>query len=573
MSKLLPTRLEPKLLTVLREGYSWADFRRDALAGIIVGIVALPLAIAFAIASGVKPEQGLYTAIVAGFLVSALGGTRVQIGGPTGAFIVIVYGIVQKYGYDGLAVATLLAGVMLVVMGFLRLGGLVKFVPFPLTVGFTTGIALIIATTQFGDLLGLTIPGKIPALFLPKLATFAHALPTTNFWAVGIAAVALAFTVFWPKVTKKVPGSLMAILATTLLVQIFHLPVSTIHSRFGDVPSHLPFPHIPTVPFDKFVELFNPAVSIALLAALESLLSAVVADGMTGRRHRSDMEIVAQGVANIVSPLFGGIPATGAIARTATNIKNGGRTPIAGIVHAFTLLVILMVAGRWAGLIPMPALGAILVVVAYNMSEWRLFLKLFRAPKGDVLVLLTSFLLTVLIDLTVAIEVGFVLSTALFMKRMAEVTEIRDITQTMAEGEDSDDPGSISRRTIPKGVEVFEIQGSFFFGAAEKFKSALQEASRKPQVLILRMRGMLSLDATGLRTIEEVHARSRREGWSLVLSGVHAQPMTALVRSGLADQIGEENLCGDIDQALVRANLIQTSRGDKKTAAQKVLGG
>lgn len=573
MSKLLPTRLEPKLLTVLREGYGWGDFRRDAIAGLIVGIVALPLAIAFAIASGVEPEKGIYTAIVAGFLVSALGGTRVQIGGPTGAFIVIVYGIVQKYGYDGLAVATLLAGVMLVAMGLLRLGGLVKFVPFPLTVGFTTGIALIIAATQVGDVLGLTIAGKVPALFLPKLATFARALPTTNFWAVGIAALALALTIFWPKVTRKVPGSLVAILLTTLLVQIFHLPVSTIHSRFGDVPAGLPYPHIPAVSFDKFVELFSPAVSIALLAALESLLSAVVADGMTGRRHRSDMEIVAQGIANIVSPLFGGIPATGAIARTATNIKNGGRTPIAGMVHAATLLVILLVAGRWAGLIPMPTLAAILLVVAYNMSEWRLFLKLFKAPKGDVLVLLTSFLLTVLIDLTVAIEVGFVLSTALFMKRMAEVTEIRDITQTLGEGEESNDPGSLSSRIVPKGVEVFEIQGSFFFGAAEKFKSALQEASHAPQVLILRMRDMVSLDATGLRAIEEVHDRARREGWNLVLSGVHAQPMVAMVRSGLADQIGEDNLCGDIDQALVRAGEVQAARREKKTSAQKVLGG
>lgn len=573
MSNLLPTRLEPKLLTVLREGYGWSDFRRDALAGLIVGIVALPLAIAFAIASGVGPERGIYTAIVAGFLVSALGGSRVQIGGPTGAFIVIVYGIVQKYGYDGLAVATLLAGSMLVAMGLLRLGALVKFVPFPLTVGFTTGIALIIATTQVGDVLGLAIAGKVPALFIPKLATFAQALPTANPWAVGVAALALLLTIFWPKVTTKLPGSLLAILVTTLLVRIFDLPVSTIHSRFGDIPSGLPFPHIPAVSFDKFVELFNPAVSIALLAALESLLSAVVADGMTGRRHRSDMEIVAQGIANIVSPLFGGIPATGAIARTATNVKNGGRTPIAGMVHAATLLLILLVAGRWAGLIPMPTLGAILLVVAYNMSEWRLFLKLFKAPKGDVLVLLASFLLTVFIDLTVAIEVGFVLSTALFMKRMAEVTEIRDITQTLSEGDDQDDPGAISRRNIPKGVEVFEIQGSFFFGATEKFKSALQEASRAPQVLILRMRDVVSLDATGLRAIEEVHNRARRESWALILSGVHAQPMVAMVRSGLADQIGEDNLCGDIDEALVRAGALQSIRREKKTSAQKALGG
>jgi len=573
MARLLPSRLEPKLFSVLREGYSWADFRRDGMAGLIVGIVALPLAIAFAIASGVKPEQGLYTAIVAGFLISALGGSRVQIGGPTGAFVVIVYGIIQKYGYDGLQVATLLAGVMLVAMGLARLGGLVKFVPFPLTVGFTSGIALIIATTQVGDVLGLTFAGKVPALFLPKLATYWSALPTTNFWALGIAAVSLVVTILWPKLTPKIPGSLVAIVLATILVQAFHLPVATIHSRFGDVPSSLPRPHLPEISFDKFVELFNPAVSIALLAALESLLSAVVADGMTGRRHRSDTEVVAQGVANIVSPLFCGIPATGAIARTATNVKNGGRTPVAGMVHAVTLLAVLLVAGRWAGLIPMPALGAILLVVSYNMSEWRLFLKLFKSPTSDVLVLLSSFLLTVLIDLTVAIEVGFILSTALFMRRMAEVTEVRDITQTLAEGDDSDDPDSISRRTVPKGIEVFEIHGSFFFGAAEKFKSALQESARTPQVLILRMRNVLSLDATGLRAIEEVHSRSRREGWSLVLSGVHAQPMTALVRSGLADQIGEDNLCDGIDPALGRAAEIQAARREKKTAAQKIIGG
>lgn len=568
MKYVLPTRLTPKFLTVLREGYRWKDFSRDALAGLIVGIVALPLAIAFAIASGVRPEQGLYTAIVAGLVVSLFGGSRVQIGGPTGAFVVIVYGIVQKYGYDGLATATLIAGVLLVAMGLARLGGLVKFVPFPLTVGFTTGIAAIIAVTQIRDVLGLSME-KVPALFLPKLSAYAQALPSLNPWALGISAAALLLTIFWPRITNKVPGSLVAIVATTLAVKFLHLPVETIGSRFGEMPSGFPLPHLPRISFDLFVDMFNPAVSIALLAALESLLSAVVADGMTGRRHRSDMEIVAQGVANIASPLFGGIPATGAIARTATNIKNGGRTPVAGIVHAITLLVILLAAGKLAALIPMATLGAILLVVSYNMSEWRLFLKLFKSPVSDVLVLLCSFLLTVLIDLTVAIEVGFVLSTALFMRRMAEVTQIRDITQTLAEGDDTTDSGAIFRRAVPKGVEVFEIQGSFFFGATEKFKSALQEANHTPQVLVLRMRDVLSLDATGLRAIEEVHSKSRREGWGLVLSGVHAQPMTAMVRSGLADQIGEVNLCGDIDDAIGRAVEIQTARKEKKIPARK----
>lgn len=576
MARLIPTRLVPKLVTVLQEGYGWPDFGRDALAGLIVGIVALPLAIAFAIASGVKPEQGIYTAVIAGFLISALGGSRVQIGGPTGAFVVIVYGIVSKYGYDGLATATLIAGVMLVLMGVLRLGGLVKFVPYPLTVGFTTGIAVIIAATQIRDILGLSMV-SVPALFLPKLKAYAIALPSVNFWTLGISAGALAITVFWPKLTKRVPGSLVAIVATTLVVQLLHLDsvhhVETIGSRFGEVPSGFPAFRLPNISFAQFTELFNPAVSIALLAALESLLSAVVADGMTGRRHRSDMEIVAQGVANIASPLFGGIPATGAIARTATNIKNGARSPVAGMVHAVVLLVILMVAGKWASLIPMGTLGAILLVVAYNMSELHMFKKLLKTPTSDVLVLLTSFLLTVLIDLTVAIEVGFLLAMALFMKRIAEVSEVREITQALNEGDGADDPGSVAKRRVPPGVEVYELHGSFFFGAADKFKTALAESSRSPKILILRMRDVVSLDATGMRAIEEMHERSLREKWSLVLSGVHAQPMTAMVRSGLADQIGMENFCGDIDEALARAQALQLEAVEKKTGAHPAMVG
>ncbi|HNY29276.1 MAG TPA: sulfate permease [Fibrobacteria bacterium] len=568
MANLIPTRLVPKLITVLKEGYGWPDLGRDALAGLIVGIVALPLAIAFAIASGVKPEQGIYTAIIAGFLISALGGSRVQVGGPTGAFVVIVYGIVAKYGYDGLAAATLMAGVMLVLMGVLRLGGLVKFVPYPLTVGFTTGIAVIIAITQVRDFLGLTME-QVPALFLPKLKAYASAMHTLNPWTVGVSLLALAITIFWPKLTKRVPGSLVAIVATTLVVQLFHLDlnqgVQTIGSRFGEVPSGFPAFRLPNISYSHFTELFNPAISIALLAALESLLSAVVADGMTGRRHRSDMEIVAQGVANIASPLFGGIPATGAIARTATNIKNGARTPVAGMVHALVLLVILLVAGKWASLIPMGTLGAILLVVAYNMSELHMFKKLLKAPRSDVLVLLTSFFLTVLIDLTVAIEVGFLLAMALFIKRISEVSEVREITLTLHEGDGDDDPDSVAKRRVPPGVEVYELFGSFFFGAADKFKSVLAESSRSPKILILRMRHMVSLDATGMRAIEEMHERSVREKWSLILSGVHAQPMTAMVRSGLADQIGMDNLCANIDVALARAVEIQAAGVEKKS--------
>ena len=414
----------PQLVTVLKEGYGWKLFRDDALAGLIVGIVALPLAIAFAIASGVTPSQGLVTAIVAGFLISVLGGSRVQIGGPTGAFVVLVYAIVQKHGMDGLMIATFLAGAMLVAMGFLRLGGLVKFVPYPLTVGFTTGIAVIIATTQIPDFFGLTLSSK-DAHFLGRISACVQAFHTISPWATLVAAGSLVICIFWSRITPKVPGSLVAIIFATVAVKLFELPVETIGSRFGEVASSLPRPHLPNLSLDLVVAMFNPALSIALLAALESLLSAVVADGMTGRRHRSDTEIIAQGVANLATPLFGGIPATGAIARTATNIRNGGKTPVAGIIHALVLLVILLVAGKWAALIPMATLAAVLLVVAWNMSELHTFKSLLKAPGPDVLVLLTAFFLTVLVDLTVAIEVGFILSILLFMKRMADVSNVR----------------------------------------------------------------------------------------------------------------------------------------------------
>lgn len=538
--------LIPQLVTVLREGYTWKLFRDDALAGTIVGIVALPLAIAFAIASGVTPSAGLITAIVAGFLISVLGGSRVQIGGPTGAFVVLVYAIVQKYGQDGLMVATFLAGILLVAMGLLRLGGLVKFVPYPLTVGFTTGIGVIIATTQIPDVFGLHLATK-EAHFVGRLVACVQAIPTFNPWATGIAAGSLLIAVFWSRLTPKVPGSLVAIVLSTVVVKVFALPVETIGSRFGEVASSLPRPHLPHLSIDLVIAMFNPALSIALLAALESLLSAVVADGMTGRRHRSDMEVVAQGVANMVSPLFGGIPATGAIARTATNIRNGGKTPVAGIIHAVVLLLILLVAGKWAALIPMSTLGAVLLVVAWNMAEFHTFGKLLRAPKSDVLVLLTAFGLTVLVDLTVAIEVGFVLSTALFMKRMAEVTEVRWISREMNE---QDDAAGTRDRKVPPGVEVFSIQGSFFFGAADKFWIALEASHAEPRVLILEMHDLLSLDATGLKAIEDLSRRCAKDDCRLALAGVHAQPMAALVRSGWLDRIGEDNVFDSLDDAL-----------------------
>ena len=534
----VPRQLEPKLLITLREGISARQLGQDVLAGVIVGIVALPLAIAFAIASGVKPEQGLYTAIVAGFVISALGGSRVQIGGPTGAFVVIVSQIVHEHGYDGLAIATMMAGVFLVAMGFARLGAAIKFVPYPVTVGFTTGIALIIARSQLRDFAGVT-----------ETAAW-------NPWALGIAVGTVLVLGYWPRVTSRVPGPLVAILAATALVSVFQLPVETIGDRFGSVPNSLPRPHIPDIPLADLRGLVQPAIAIALLGAIESLLSAMVADGMIGTRHRSNMELVAQGFANLASPLFGGIPATGAIARTATNVKNGGRTPIAGIVHAFTLLAIVLAFGHQAERIPICALAGILLVVAYNMSEWRLFVRLFRSPRSDVLVLLTTFLLTVFVDLTAALEVGIVLSSFLFMARVANLSQAGFITSMLREGEDPGDPGAISRRSVPDGVEVFEVYGSFFFGAASKFRDAIREIERKPRVLIVRLREVLAIDATGLRALEDLLDKTRRDGTALVLSGIHAQPLQVLERSGLLAKLGEQNVFGDIDAALERAREI-----------------
>jgi SulP family sulfate permease len=536
--------IEPKLITVLREGYSRSDFGHDLVAGVLVGIVALPLSIAFAIASGVGPEQGFYTAIIAGFLISAFSGSRFQIGGPTGAFIVLIYSIVQQYGVDGLMVATILAGLLLVVMGFAKLGSVIKFIPYPVTVGFTSGIALIILSTQLRDFFGVTAPWSWDLWSL------------INVPATLVGVLALLIILFWPRLTHRVPGSLVALLVTTAIVHLAKLPVETIGSRFGEMQIVFPRPHVPDIDWETARNLFSPAFAIALLAGIESLLSAVVADGMTGRKHRSNTELVAQGIANIVSPIFGGIPATGAIARTATNIKNGGRTPVAGMIHSVTLLLILIFFGRWAALIPFPALAAILIVVAYNMSEWRIFVKLFRSPLHDVLVLLSTFFLTVFVDLTVAIEVGVVLASFLFMQRMSAVVQTGYITRTLAEDDENDDPHAIRNLDVRDGVAVFEIYGPFFFGAADKFKDALRVVDKTPKVLILRMRHIFALDATGLRALEDVFEKSRREGTTLLLSGVKAQPIMQLERAGLFRRIGDDNVLGNIEEALNRAREI-----------------
>ncbi len=547
------SRIEPKLFTVLfREGYSWSLFTRDLVAGILVGIVALPLSIALAIASGVKPEQGLYTAVIAGFLISALSGSRVQIGGPTGAFIVLVFNTVHQHGYGGLAVATMLAGLLLLVMGLMRFGAVIKFIPYPLTVGFTCGIAILIAVTQVRDLLGLAMEAP-PAEFIEKLAAYAEHIGSFNPHACGLAALALAVIMLWPRVTRRLPGSLVAILALTPLVAWLQWPVETIGSRFGSVPNHLPAPAFPPIDWSQLPKLFQPALAIALLGGIESLLSAVVADGMTGRRHRSNTELVAQGVANLASPLFGGIPATGAIARTATNIRNGGQTPIAGMIHAVTLLLIMMAFGKWAVLIPMPILAAILLKVAFDMGEWHLLIRLLRAQRGDVLVMVSTFLLTIFVDLTVAIQSGVVLAAFLFMYRMAESTQVGFVTETLSEEDEGGDPLSIESRSVPKGVEVFEIYGPFFFGAADRFKDEMRSIEKAPEVLILRMRHVPTIDATGMQALEDLFEKCRKQGTRLVLSGVQAQPWEQLVNAGLYRRIGPQNVHDHIDRALARA--------------------
>lgn len=548
--------LVPKLFTSLK-AYNKELAIADVTAGVIVGVVALPLAIAFAIASGLGPQAGLYTAIIAGFLISALGGSRVQIGGPTGAFVVIVYGIVQQYGVAGLTVATMMAGVILIVLGVAKLGGAIKFIPAPVVTGFTSGIAVIIFSGELRDFFGLKMPG-VPAEFIAKIGAYAAHADSVAPWAVVIAALTLAILVYWPRVSVKVPAPFVALIATTVLVQVANLPVETIGSRFGAIDASFPMPHWPAIGLHDLTRLVAPAFTIAMLGGIESLLSAVVADGMIGTRHRSNMELVAQGIANIVTPLFGGIPATGAIARTATNIKSGGRTPVAGIVHSITLLLITLFFGRWAALIPMATLAGILVVVAYHMSEWRTFRGMLAAPRGDVAVLLVTFGLTVLVDLTVALGVGMVLASFLFMRKMAEATHITAVTEMFVDaGSDTDDTSTaLSMSAIPKGVQIYEIDGPFFFGAAEKFKETMGSIERAPVVLILRMRKVGLLDATGIALIRELVKKGKRDGTTLVLSDVHAQPMEAMTRSDLAGVIGEENFVGDINEAIDRAKSI-----------------
>jgi SulP family sulfate permease len=544
-------KLEPKLLSVFKEGYTLEQFQGDLMGGLTVGVVALPLSIALAIASGVRPEQGLYTAIVAGFVIAVLGGSRVQISGPTGAFVVIVYGIVQKYGYEGLVVATLIAGVILVLMGLARMGALLKFVPYPVIVGFTSGIALIIFSSQVNDFLGLKIE-KVPADFVEKWIEFVRHAANIDPYTLGLGVASLLIIVLWPRVTHRIPGQLIAILVATVAVQYFQLPVETIESRFGMMPTGLPAPQLPNVTWASFQELFSPAITIAILASLESLLSSVVADGMTGTRHRSNMELIGQGAGNIASAVFGGIPATGAIARTATNIKSGGKTPIAAIIHSVFLLLVLLFIGKWAALIPMATLAAVLIVVAYNMSEWREFQHLLKSPRGDVAVLLATFLLTVFIDLTVAIQVGILLAAFLFLQKMSKEAHVAVITDTLHEDEEFKSR-DMSKIEIPKRVEVFEVYGSLFFGAVSQFKESIRVVSRKPKVIILRMRNVPTIDASGIHILEELLKEMHSAGGIVVFSAVSRSVYRVMRTSGFIELVDRKNFAPDIFRALETA--------------------
>ena len=551
---------KPRLLHCLKN-YNRKTFVADLMAGIIVGIVALPLAIAFGIASGVTPEKGIITAIVAGFVISALGGSKVQIGGPTGAFIIIIYGIIQQYGMEGLTIATLMAGVFLILFGFLHLGTIIKFIPYPIVVGFTSGIAVTIFTTQVKDLFGLNI-ASVPSDFIEKWICYFNNFSTVDLWSSVIGIVSVVIIMLTPKVSKKIPGSLVAIIVMTVVALLLKQfagveSIETIGDRFA-ISNSFPEATVPALSWETIKNLVSPAITIAILGAIESLLSAAVADGVIGDHHNSNTELIAQGVANLASPIFGGIPATGAIARTMTNINNGGRTPIAGIVHAVVLLLIFLFLMPLAKYIPMACLAGVLVVVSYGMSGWRSFLALMKNPKSDVTVLLITFFLTIIFDLTIAIEVGLIIACLLFMRRMSETTDVHVISNEInPDDEDSDmHLGNIEHLTIPKGVEVYEINGPYFFGAGNRFEEIMATLGDRPKVRIIRMRKVPFVDSTGIHNLTNLCEMSQKEGIQIVLSGVTEKVHSQLNKAGFYDIVGQDNICSHIDIALDRAKEI-----------------
>lgn len=542
----------PRSIECLR-GYTVQQFSHDLVAGLTVGLVALPLAMAFAIASGVSPQAGLYTAVVAGFLISALGGSRTQIGGPTGAFVVIVAGIVVKFGLGGLAVVGILAGLLLLIMGFTGLGSAVKYIPRPVTIGFTNGIALLIASTQIKDFFGLKTP-PIPSEFLARIKMLLHDAGTTRWQTVAVAGGSLAVILLWPRLTNRLPGSIVALFLATALVAGFHLPIETIGSKFGGIPRGFPHFALPNVHAEHLLPLLPSAFTVALLAAVESLLSAVVADGMSGDHHNSNLELVAQGIANIASPLFGGIPATGAIARTATNIRSGALTPVAGMVHALTLLAILLVAAPLARFVPLATLAAVLFVVAYNMGEWREIGTILRLSKTDIAVWFTTFALTVFADLTVAVGVGMTLAALLYIYRIAETTTVAPVTpQYLQDGQ----AHILQDKDIPSNVTILRIHGPFLFGTTEAMTEATRDLKPFGDVVILRLRNMTALDATGIHALEQFSDRLHQAGKTLLLCGARDQPSRLISGSDFLNHIGSENVLPHIKAALARAREVQ----------------
>jgi SulP family sulfate permease len=545
---------KPSLLTELKKGYNAGTLKSDFFAGLTVGIVAIPLAMAFAIASGTTPDKGLFTAVIAGFFISLLGGSRYQIGGPTGAFVVIIYAVIEKHGYDGLVLATIIAGILLLIMGFIRIGSYIKFIPYPVTTGFTAGIALVIFSTQIKDFFGLDID-KVPADFHLKWYEYFTNFHTISLYstAVGLCTVLSILTL--RRYSAKIPAHVLSITLLTAVVWLFGIPAETVGDRFGALPSSFPMPQLPTFSLEKIRAVFPDAITIALLAGIESLLSAVVADGMTGSRHRSNTELVAQGSANLMSALFGGLPATGAIARTATNVKTGAKTPIAGIVHSITVLIFILFLSDLAESIPLAALSGVLFVVAWDMSELKSVIHLLKAPKGDSGVLVLTFLLTVFVDLTVAVQVGVILAALLFIKRMSDVTNIEWLTDE-SKTENSTDPDKLSRYNVPQGVEVYEIDGPFFFGVADRVAGMLTFLQKSPKVFILRMRKVPAIDATGEHALEDLYRRCKSNNVVMILSGVQFQPYRTLKQMGFIDIIGNENVFDHISKALARAEEI-----------------
>nr|WP_302335222.1 sulfate permease [uncultured Prevotella sp.] len=551
--------IQTKLFSCLKT-YDKKTFMSDLMAGIIVGIVALPLAIAFGIASGVTPEKGIITAIVAGLVISLFGGSKVQIGGPTGAFIIIIYGIIQKYGFEGLTIATLMAGFFLVLFGLLRLGTIIKYIPYPIVVGFTSGIAVTIFTTQIKDLFGLTLPSN-PSDFIEKWGVYLQNFNTIDPWCALIGVASVVVIAVTPRFSKKIPGSLIAIILMTIVALLLKnfagvLSIETIGDRFS-ISNELPAAQVPDMNWETIKSLVSPAITIAILGAIESLLSATVADGVIGDHHDSNTELVAQGLANIASPLFGGIPATGAIARTMTNINNGGKTPVAGIIHAVVLLLIFLFLMPLAKYIPMACLAGVLVVVSYGMCGWRSFLELMKNPKSDVTVLLITFFLTIIFDLTIAIEVGLIIACLLFMKRMSETTDVKAITEEIDLNQDAEfSTGNLDHLIIPQGVEVYEINGPYFFGAGNKFEEIMASFGDRPKVRIIRMRKVPFVDSTGIHNLTNLCEMSKKEGIQIVLSGVREKVNGQLKHAGFYHLIGEENICSHINLALKRANEI-----------------